>query len=759
MSQADTPIAQLRTSRKDPVVVAYHQSMQCYYRPETEELIFIADQYAGTFENHWREMDFRMNEFHRANAGYSRALEHYVNASVKTLLSPLEEQRRKKALMTAESELEDIRAALKEKLGNFSTSAMSYDDVVELIPVAHAKYGRYGKPKPYVYVKKGFFSTSQAGRKLHAVSMKGKDRKSAAQSIFIQDKHGNTLISTSKLTEQLKALEWPKIKLELKDVLKWVGSDFDLDELKNDFVLFDWAESWNHSLRGGTAELSANVDVSGGAQFMRFASNVGASAEFDIAKGNTALKGEAQASLTLASGRVNLTAYVPDRLGWALRYTSKGNDFNMGLLRLRLTPELSGFVGASVQLEEQLQIARSGDQQVLVGNPGGRLPRFTERKVRGAVFHQQMAAEDEGLSISAQAFAGARVEGSLKGSLQWLKPTPPADANTNIELLKSSGTYTDFCSIGSSIAGLAGAGAGGKFYCTFINGKFCFHVAASLCWGVGAKGGVICEVGANNIVEFGAWLIYQLYRLDYGFFELVNSGAFITYSQYCVMQLEDVEVSVYSIFGKAAWSIQAVGQEFETFIRNLVGKGKDNLEASKKRNKLSNNINAQPEKLLILTPEAKGILLYVLTRHGVWDHLDWENRGDGLIPDIYSDRKEAVIWVLKSIQTVAEWNKVFCRMTSNGESLASGNDEVSVVRQQEQHLVNFLQEGINRDEDMYKAKHELTVIYDGLKSGIAWGYALAMNDTYYYRLNSLANPNYPGRCAFGPCEEPPTNFV
>ncbi|QXN47951.1 hypothetical protein [Pseudomonas fluorescens] len=117
-----------------------------------------------------------------------------------------------------------------------------------------------------------------------------------------------------------------------------------------------------------------------------FASNVGASGEFDVAKGTGAFKGEANAALTVASGKVSYTAYVPDRLGWALRYTDdRGNDFNMGLLRLCLTPELTGFVGASVQIEGQLQIARSGDQQVLMGQPGGRLPRFHERKTRGAV--------------------------------------------------------------------------------------------------------------------------------------------------------------------------------------------------------------------------------------------------------------------------------------------------------------------------------------------------------------------------------------
>jgi len=754
MSQAETPDAVNRLSRKDTAEVAWYQAAQCYYRPETEELIFIADDHAGKFAGHWREMNLRMDEFHRANAQYSSALEHYAGAAAKAALLPQEEEKRRRAVAAAEAELEKSRAALKERLGEFSTSGMSYDDVVELIPVVHAKAGRSGKPKRYAYVKKGYFSEGQTGKKLHAVSMKGKDKKSAKESIFSKDKHGNTLISTSKLAEQLTALEWPKIKLELKDVLKWAGSDFDLDELKKDFVLFDWAESWNHSLNKGTEKFSENVDVTRGAQFMRFVSNVGASGEFDVQKGNVAFKGEAKSSLTLASGLVNFNAYVPDRVGWALRYTNaKGVDFNMGMLRLCLTPELSGFIGASVHLEGQLQVVMQGDQQLLAGQPGGRLPRFSERKTRGAVFHQQMAAEDEGLKLTAQGFAGARVEGSLKGSLQWLKPTPPADLNSSVAgLLQSSGEYTDFCSIGGSIAGLAGAGAGGKFYCTFINGRFCFHVAASLCWGLGAKGGVICEVGTNNIVEFGAWLIYQLYRLDYGFFDLVDVGAFQAYSRYCVLQMADAERDLIKVYGDLKGGFDNVAEKFEQFVKIVADENKAKFEASKQRNQLAANVIARRQDLLIYTPETKGVLLYLLTRHGAWDHLDLDNRVKGVIPDLYWQRKEAVIKVLRSVQTRREWWQMLSRMTPDGKKKETNND-ASLIEQQEQNLVDFLKEGINRDGDFYKAREELAAIYNGLKINPALGYALAMNDTVYYRLNSISNPNYPVRCLFGPCAE------
>jgi hypothetical protein len=754
MTEANTHVAENRTSKQAPIVVAPHQSPQCYFRPETEELVFITATEAGEFEQHWQEMARRINEFHLAKERYSRALENYAKRASTSALPPLEAEAHAKEITAAENRLEAEQEALHKKLGSFSQEKMSYDDVVELLPVAGTAKGKRGtRPVRYAYVKKGYFSKGQEGRKLHTVSLKGNQKKGAENSIYGKDKHGIRRIDTHKLKQQLTTLEWPKLKLELSDVIKWTGLDFDPEALNQDVTLFDWAESWNGSLEGKT-ELGENVDVSGAAQFMRFVSNVGASAEFDPNKGNVAAKGETKASLTVASGMVNLSAFVPDRMGWSLSYTNaKGNLFDMGMLRLRLTPQLCGFVGASVTLEGQLQVVTKGDQQLLAGQPNGRLPRFKERRTRGAVFHKQMAAGDEGLQLTGEAFAGARVEGSLKGGLQWLKPTPPADVNPALAgLLKSSGEFTDFCSISGSIAGLAGAGAGGKFHCTFINGKFCFHVAASLCWGLGAKGGLICEVGTSTIVEFGAWLVYQLYRLNYSYFDLIDRDAFRTYSRYCVMQMDDMQSDIYAGFMTLGESIKSVEYEFKDRINSIVDESKTNIDASKRRNQLAASINANATKLLSYTPEAKGILLYLLTRHGIWDHLDPYNYGKGLIPDIYQDRREAVIWLLRSIQTHDEWRKVFCRMTPHGSSLAGAEDELLITQQQEQKLVDFLREGLNRDQDLHKAKRELSIIYERIRPGAVWGYALAMNDTPYYQNNSLDHHRFPEGCTFGPCE-------
>lgn len=90
MSEAKTPAAENQTCKQGSMVVAYPESAQCYFRPETEELVFIADCHAAEFEDHWRDMMISMDEFHQANANYSRVLERYAQAAIADALAAVE---------------------------------------------------------------------------------------------------------------------------------------------------------------------------------------------------------------------------------------------------------------------------------------------------------------------------------------------------------------------------------------------------------------------------------------------------------------------------------------------------------------------------------------------------------------------------------------------------------------------------------------------------------------------------------------------
>ncbi|GAB0878961.1 hypothetical protein ZA09F31_44290 [Escherichia coli] len=751
------------------IIQVCHESGMLYFRPETEEIIVVPAEDAGDFETHCLEMLGRVDEFHQANHAYSVAVEKYglqrqqAGVDIDSLVAEV---------VAAETSLEKKREALLEKLRDGETSNMGYQEVVELLPLLDTRRRGTGNQRlgrRYVYAHKSYYSErswgrSQTGAKKmwRTVSLKNKDTATGKESIYNVDSHGRRKIDTQKLKEQLTKEILPTIKLELKDYV-------DLDNYNVDETLFEWADSWNKNLTGNHS-FNNGVDVSGAAQFMRFVSNVGAEAEFNPNEGSVKVKGEAKGSLIIASGVGSAEFFIPDRLGWELTYTPKKNtdsnvseqtpkSFNLGVVRVYIENQLIGFVGASAHIEAQLQVmVKDNEQQIVAGQPRGRLPRFQERQSgRSGQFYQQMKEEDEGTSVSANAFAGASVEYSLKGAVQWLKPTPPPSVDS-IVIPKTTGTFTDFATIGASISGLAGIGAGAKFLCTFINGKFCFKIAASLCCGVGAKGAFLCEVGGKALLEFGSWLAYQLFTLDYRFFDLVDKEAFATFTRICVMRFTDLAKDIYNEINIAKANIIAVQRKFGVFINTLIDESNKNIEASKKRNQLAANIIAKPEWLLTYTPEAKGILLYLLTRHGTWDHIDPENRGS-LLMDIYAERKEAVIQVLCSIQTRREWIKVMCHRSRDGSDLAKNGDEELVVKEQERQLTEFLQEGFNRDQDMKRraaelAALELSEIYYRLKTGqeLSWGYALAMNNTPWYNVNRAPNPHFPQRCEFGPCE-------
>lgn len=355
-----------------------------------------------------------------------------------------------------------------------------------------------------------------------------------------------------------------------------------------------------------------------------------------------------------------------------------------------------------------------------------------------------MDGGDEGVTSSAELFGGAKAGLNLKGGIQWLQPkAASAFQGKTADEAKAAAEFVDFCMIGSSIEGLLGLGAGYSFYCTFLNGKFCFKVAASLCCGAGAKGAFLCEVGYEKLTDFGAWLVYQLYGLDYHFFDLVVKDAFRSYSKISVMLLSDMKDQVIQILDNAKTALDTIRNLFLEFQDNII----EGMNASTKRNTLASQLNADPQKLLTYTPEAKGNLLYLLTRHGIWDHADINNRGDGIIPDIYHDRKTAIIHILSSIQTQREWIKVMTHCTPDGEDLALSQplSRDALVAWQESALRTFLQEGRNRDDELDEIKARI-------RQHVAWGYALAMNNTYDYQLAQGENPLYPRMGEFGPLD-------
>ncbi|CAM8679552.1 hypothetical protein LECLMA074M_16460 [Leclercia sp. M-A074-M] len=61
-------------------------------------------------------------------------------------------------------------------------------------------------------------------------------------------------------------------------------------------------------------------------------------------------------------------------------------------------------------------------------------------------------------------------------------------------------------------------------------------------------------------------------------------------------------------------------------------------------------------------------------------------------------------------------------------------------------ITSFLQKGLNRDD-------ELDIIKSRIRDQVAWGYDLAMNNTFDYKLAQGTNPLYPRMGEFGPLSD------
>ncbi|MDT8702897.1 ATPase [Kluyvera ascorbata] len=736
---SDKPAGTNTLNKKDNNAVdVMHESVDIYFCTGTQELILLTPQAASALDRHAGQLMTVVNDYHTATLAYSAAVQDYG-----THASDISESAglavKEAAVTDAENTLQQKREAMQTLLGDFAAEGAGYEEVTELIPVHRAKRNgtRSGPGKRYSYAKKGYIDKLGTGVR-HRVKLKAADKASAKESIFTRNKQGDIKgINTTALKKQLTELNTSAEGIKL----------FSADDLISiDTTLCGWADSWNASL-SVEKEMGEHVDISAGAQFLRFSSNLGASGTWEPWKGEVAVKAEFKSALTLASGAAMANYYIPDRIGWMLKWQAQGRPkpVDMGLLRVRLGISLIGFAGASAQLEGQLQVTTVGANQMVIGNRQGQLPRFHERRVTGAQFHNAREKNEDGVKVSGEIFGGAKAELKLTGAIQWLQPPiMTAHQGKTGDDAKAAAKYVDFCSISESLVGMAGAGIGGVFQCDFINGRFCFSIAASLCVGVGAKGSFEAAVDYDKLSDFAGWLVYQLYGLDYGFFEVVAERAFTAFSQISVLMFSDIKNSIESGLENLTETAISIGITFTKFVKSAeLGIG-----ASKKRNQLALNVIHNSNRLLEFTPESKGILLYLLTRHGVWDHLDINNRGDRIIPDIYHDRKQAVLVVLHSIQTQREWFQVFSHNNATGDDLAGGNLALKymVAQNKMNELKRFLQEGLNKDDEMDK-------IYRNLNATPAWGYALTMNNTLPYRLFRADNPFYPCQGKFSPLSE------
>ncbi|MEG2568551.1 MAG: hypothetical protein RSA84_20325, partial [Acinetobacter sp.] len=275
MSENNKPVSQGQLDKKENnIITVEHESVDTYFITGTQELILLTAEASKELDEHAREIMTCVDEHHKASENYSAALENYGKVysqpEKSAQLDDLE-----KEVVAAEKILQEKKDALQSTLGEFEATGTGYKEVVELIPIATKKKqgSKRGVGSRYAFVKKGYIDKLGTGVR-HKVKITGKDKASAEESIFTRDANKNIKgINTQKIKNQLKEIDTDNTGI------KYFSAD---DIGKVDKTLTDWADSWNTSLaRANETDVNANIDVSAGAQFLRFTSNSGASGEWD----------------------------------------------------------------------------------------------------------------------------------------------------------------------------------------------------------------------------------------------------------------------------------------------------------------------------------------------------------------------------------------------------------------------------------------------------------------------------------------------
>jgi len=371
--------------------------------------------------------------------------------------------------------------------------------------------------------------------------------------------------------------------------------------------------------------------------------------------------------------------------------------------------------------------------------------------------------------------------GKVGGALQWLKPFDSlvealpglvkamgGDTTVLEQMLVAKttqedklhlGEFTDFASLSFGHEVQLGAGFSGECSFEFENGKFKFRVSGGLCLGPGAKGDVRGEITPEMFKEFAIWAVYQLYGMDFKHFKIIAKDAFMALSYIVVMGGEKVYADY---FNKLGADLSEVADDFRSFVSTQMDSLSKAKSDSEGRNDFALVINQNPGSVYLYTPEGKGAALYILTGGGAYDRIDYQNQGDGFLPDTNHYRKKAILAILSSIQTQREWRKVLSRMTPDGTvsrfTESSKEVELTIVKENEETIRKTLQFGFGRDKELDALIDKLALrnfneVYNRLKSRPAFGYPFSPNCSKQYFLHCDDSPFYSSLCYFVP-EDP-----
>lgn len=662
--------------------------------------------------------------------------------------------------------LEDEKYQLKSEWEDETMEdGATFSEIVELLPVMIKDPSKSGniRTNRFAYLRKVVISKDRSNRikirELNSSTRESGSTKQGSDSIIEEDRHGNKRYNLKKLTEQLTT---PEAKSKLLEISLFGDSGYVLGDL-----IKPWAEELENIL--SFDEELGIFNISGGAQFMRYAYTAQIKSDIDLLKGRINLKGELSGEVALAKGAIDASIFIPDRLGilWQLEgLDSQGRvqSYPIGHFRCKLGAYLTGFIGASVgicaQLSVQVVEQKGVKRQVLSGNKGGNKNKnFKSRNQQGNSINQQIKDTDaEGTSFDASAFAGARAEIGVVGALQWLKPLSFYSEEER-KKLDNQLEFEDFASANPKVGLMAGIGAGFSFYCQINEGKILIRCHASLCCGVGAKGSLEFAVDFTLIKQFLSWFAHQLFWSNYSYLEFIALDTF-EHLKYMMTLVIGFKESIDHLLTESLKNIKDI------FI-GCVSSFSEKIEEVEERNQLAENILNGDELLLISPPESKGMLIALLMQVNALD-----KKGSWWLPllipaygiqqylanNFYTKRSEAIIKILHTIQTQREWVQVMKNIELDTEKLDAAKSD-AVATENEQKLREFLSLGffnlnsryeqhyaeLINQENLERSEALLTSIKNIIAKEPAYGCPVILNTCPEYQLRTENDGYLPWR--------------
>jgi len=457
-----------------------------------------------------------------------------------------------------------------------------------------------------------------------------------------------------KISEQAIHNEFKKVSLDLAKYSKQTGTKvWDFSAFSAGFV--------------EQIKLSDSLTVDIQSQWLRCVGGAGlsSSVSWKPESGEVSAKANvnAQGKLVLFEGKAKTTYVIPCDKGWMLNF----EDIDLGAFRFVIGMELYGFAGAKVAAGIGLEISYSkdGQQQLaangrrnrnpsLANNMGENRPRFVPMD------RDETIIPGSGASAEGQIEAFAGVEAGIKpsGEFQWLSPEEK-------EFKPLAMLAVDF----AVSAGL-GAGVNFKLFYWAQRKQLRFRAKAALCVGLGAKGALDFVIDFKKVIEVLKWVHYQLTRAQFTVLGFIAEDAFSSLGQLAVVALGSDSMTA-------------------NILNNIAGEFRDfNAKYALAKNSvdLANKIKRQPDWLKLATPDAKGMLIYQMTRHNKVTH--WADKPSSPISPYLPTHKQAVIAIFETIATEGEWLNVLQRMSVDGTK-----SEASIKYLEKQLLV-FLHDGV-----------------------------------------------------------------